>query len=674
MAKCHFRLSSNSQAPIGHPPTRNTSAAYDLRMLRRRSGLLVLFAVFCAGSAGLLCAAQRAQPAAQVRYHFGDDPDGKLGWADPKFDDSAWPIAKDGKWPKPPFDSNGFIWVRFHIRVRSDASGPLAVRSSPPFLIAMEGATDALEIYAGGILAGRQGSLPPKVDLDVEQRDAVFDLPASAASPGTTTLVALRAWYPLSSRGPASTTWNISLDESRVLQLARRADHATITYANLLDLELNGLMVLLGVGVFFAWRWLGGRDLLVFSWVLIAHALFELFTNPSLPGFGALSWRTQGLILSGLVLLALLADIEFTWTVHGIRAPGLKRMVQVCAMVFEVAVLLVVLPTTPTAITDWAGLAFIVSFLGFNLTLVCVNLWAILVRRRNQLIAVAIIAYATAAYLPQVGILPSGMMVGPFYEHTLALAFFFFAIALFLLLSERAWRAWRARDELRVEFEAAREVQERLVAPAVDVPGFKIQSAYVPAKHVGGDFFRAFPEPDGSVVVVVGDVSGKGLRAAMTVSAIIGALRTMPVLPPTRILLALNRGLVGQMQGGFATCCVARIGQDGAVTIANAGHLAPYVNGVELKLSPGLPLGLAAVVEYEEEHFKLEPDQTLTFVSDGVVEARNAQGELFGFERTQAISNESASQIAKAAEQFGQEDDITVLSLTRTVGLNPALA
>jgi serine phosphatase RsbU (regulator of sigma subunit) len=256
-------------------------------------------------------------------------------------------------------------------------------------------------------------------------------------------------------------------------------------------------------------------------------------------------------------------------------------------------------------------------------------------------------------------------MVGPFYEHTLGLAFFLFAIALFLLLSQRAWRAWRARDELRVEFEAAREVQERLVAPAVNLPGFKIQSKYLPAKHVGGDFFRVLPEADGSVLVVVGDVSGKGLRAAMTVSAIIGALRTMPVLPPARILAALNRGLVGQIGIGFVTCCVARIALDGTAEIANAGNLSPYVNGAELKLSPGLPLGIAATVEYEETQFKFESNQTLTFVSDGVVEARNAAGELFGFERTRAISAESANQIAKTAELFGQEDDITVLTLMR---------
>jgi sigma-B regulation protein RsbU (phosphoserine phosphatase) len=637
-------------------------------MLLRTPGRLIPITALLAGFAALLCPAQQASSTApaDIRYHFGDDRDGKLGWANPNFDDSAWPVAKDGRWPIPPLYSDGFVWVRLHIAVRSRASLPLAVRSSPPFLIAVDTERHALEIYAGGALVGRQGSLPPEVDLDLDHRDAIFDLPASAASPGTTTLLALRTWYPPAWRGPTSfTTWIISVDENRVLQLAHRADHATITYANLLDLELNGLMVLLGVGVFFAWRWLGGRDLLVFSWVLIAHALFELSANPSLPGLGAISWRTQWIIQLGIAFPALLADVEFTWTVHGLRAIKLKRLVQAFAVALAIVALYFVLPTTPTALTFWAGPVYLLAFLGFSLTLVGVNLWAILVRRRNQLIAVAIIAYATAAFLTPVGVLPVGVMVGPFYEHTLGLAFFLFAIALFLLLSQRAWRAWRARDELRVEFEAAREVQERLVAPAVNLPGFKIQSKYLPAKHVGGDFFRVLPEADGSVLVVVGDVSGKGLRAAMTVSAIIGALRTMPVLPPARILAALNRGLVGQIGIGFVTCCVARIALDGTAEIANAGNLSPYVNGAELKLSPGLPLGIAATVEYEETQFKFESNQTLTFVSDGVVEARNAAGELFGFERTRAISAESANQIAKTAELFGQEDDITVLTLMR---------
>ena len=109
------------------------------------------------------------------------------------------------------------------------------------------------------------------------------------------------------------------------------------------------------------------------------------------------------------------------------------------------------------------------------------------------------------------------------------------------------------------------QTQQRLVPPAVDVPGFRIESVYKPAAHVGGDFFYIRPLERGGVLVVVGDVSGKGLKAAMTVNLVIGALRTMPPLPPTRILAALNRGLVGQMQGGFVTCCAVRVDRGGAM-------------------------------------------------------------------------------------------------------------
>lgn len=110
------------------------------------------------------------------------------------------------------------------------------------------------------------------------------------------------------------------------------------------------------------------------------------------------------------------------------------------------------------------------------------------------------------------------------------------------------------------------------------------------------------------------------------------------------------------------------------MTLANAGNPAPYRNGEEMSVEPGLPLGLLPEAGYAETHYQLAPNDRLTFVSDGVVEATNLQGELYGFARTQSISTESAHQIAKAAELFGQQDDITVLSVTRTVGLNPALA
>jgi serine phosphatase RsbU (regulator of sigma subunit) len=91
-------------------------------------------------------------------------------------------------------------------------------------------------------------------------------------------------------------------------------------------------------------------------------------------------------------------------------------------------------------------------------------------------------------------------------------------------------------------------------------------------------------------------------------------------------------------------------------------------------VEPGLPLGVLADTNYRETRYQIAPGDRLTFVSDGVVEATNPQGELYGFERTLAVSNQPANAIAEAARKFGQEDDITVLSVTRTVGLNPALA
>jgi serine phosphatase RsbU (regulator of sigma subunit) len=99
------------------------------------------------------------------------------------------------------------------------------------------------------------------------------------------------------------------------------------------------------------------------------------------------------------------------------------------------------------------------------------------------------------------------------------------------------------------------------------------------------------------------------------------------------------------------------------MTIANAGHLSPYRDGREMELASGLPLGITSSIRYEQADFRLQLGDRLIFLSDGVVEATNPRGELFGFERTQQVSNESARYIANAAQRFGQNDDITVVSL-----------
>jgi serine phosphatase RsbU (regulator of sigma subunit) len=203
------------------------------------------------------------------------------------------------------------------------------------------------------------------------------------------------------------------------------------------------------------------------------------------------------------------------------------------------------------------------------------------------------------------------------------------------------------------------------------VPGLRIETAYEPASEVGGDFFQVLPASGNSVFVVVGDVSGKGLRAAMTVSAILGSLRALPASSPAELLQSLNSTLVGKLQGGLVTCLAMRIAASGAVTLANAGHLPPYRNGQELQVETGVPLGILPDMQYQEASLQLPFGDQLTLISDGVVEARNARGELFGFDCTAAISAQSAESIARAAQAFGQEDDITVLTVTRVPAADP---
>jgi serine phosphatase RsbU (regulator of sigma subunit) len=139
---------------------------------------------------------------------------------------------------------------------------------------------------------------------------------------------------------------------------------------------------------------------------------------------------------------------------------------------------------------------------------------------------------------------------------------------------------------------------------------------------------------------------------------------------PAELLANLNERLVGRAGGGFSTALVALIAADGRVTIANAGHLSPYLDGREVELPGALPLGVVSVAVYETTHFYLAPGSRLTFYSDGVVEAQSANGELFGFERGREHSNGSAAAIVEAAMRFGQQDDITVVTIER----NPAIA
>jgi hypothetical protein len=248
---------------------------------------------------------------------------------------------------------------------------------------------------------------------------------------------------------------------------------------------------------------------------------------------------------------------------------------------------------------------------------------------------------------------------------------FYFSLAIIIVL--RSARMSRQQGILEGEMAAAREVQQVILPEQVDsVPGFTVESVYLPAQQVGGDFFQVLPTGDGGLLVVVGDVAGKGLPAAMLVSVLVGAIRgvTEYTNDPAELLANLNERLVGR--GGFSTALVARITADGWVTIANAGHLSPYLDGSEVELTGALPLGVMSGAVYETIQFHLAPGSRLTFYSDGVVEAQNQRGELFGFDRAKDLSTQPAAAIAEAAKQFGQEDDITVVTIARDAAIASA--
>ncbi len=248
---------------------------------------------------------------------------------------------------------------------------------------------------------------------------------------------------------------------------------------------------------------------------------------------------------------------------------------------------------------------------------------------------------------------------------------FLFLLALLVFLILRTVRIARALARDAAEFEAAHSTQQLLLARASEpIAGFEVQTVYLPAREVGGDFFLVSPAPDGGLTAIVGDVSGKGLTAALRVSLILGVLRRESSRDPATILTALNQALLTQGEMGFTTACCVLLSSTGHFTIANAGHLSPYLanshRSAEVPTTPALPLGITPDQTYGSVSGQLLGQERLVLLSDGIPEARSASGELFGFDRLPNLLHLPAQDIASVAQRFGQEDDITVLTVACT--------
>jgi hypothetical protein len=363
-------------------------------------------------------------------------------------------------------------------------------------------------------------------------------------------------------------------------------------------------------------------------------------------------------------VVTMVTTVEFIWTIFGLRARMLRGLTYASLVLFNATLVVLSTATHASVVFLWSRSVEIGAGDAFNLITLFLELRVLFLGPKNRTIAAALAIIpigSTAGILRLNSSNVFGIPHVDLFEFGALLSGFVLAV----MLLGQALRSWRESNALRVEYEAAREIQQQLVVEIPRVPGFLIETSYQPATHVGGDFYGLFPDSRGGLLVVIGDVSGKGLRAAMSVSAIMGALRALPIDSPAAMLHQLNLSLAGRMGGGFATCCMAHAHADGTMTLANAGHLAPYRNGKEIELEPGLPLGIAAGVSYSETTLPFHIGDRLTLMTDGVVEARNTKGELLGFERTLELSSLPASAIADAAQAFGQEVDITVLTLTR---------
>jgi serine phosphatase RsbU (regulator of sigma subunit) len=242
----------------------------------------------------------------------------------------------------------------------------------------------------------------------------------------------------------------------------------------------------------------------------------------------------------------------------------------------------------------------------------------------------------------------------------------------------------RQRERIEQELKVARLVQQRFLPTSLpELPGWHVATCYRPARTVGGDFYDFIPLPGGQIMVVVGDVTGKGVPAALVMASAHALLRAAAprLISPGAVLGRVNDLLVTDTPANMFVTCLALLldAGSGQVTFANAGHDVPYVRaagGVAELRAKGMPLGLMPGMTYEEKTFTFQPGDCALLYSDGLSEAHAPDREMFGFHRVSELVGTGPSGQALIdlclAELDGftgpgheQEDDITLLSLVR---------
>ncbi len=246
-------------------------------------------------------------------------------------------------------------------------------------------------------------------------------------------------------------------------------------------------------------------------------------------------------------------------------------------------------------------------------------------------------------------------------------------------------REAQERERIEQELRIARLIQQTLLPKTLpELPGYDLAAYYQPAREVGGDFYDFLELEDGRFGLVVGDVTDKGVPAALVMATTRTMLRAAAqrLFSPGEVLQRANEALVTDIPPNmFITCLYAILEpESGRLVYANAGHDLPYRrhgSAAEELRARGMPLGLMPGMGYEEKEVVLGKGESVLFYSDGLVEAHDPQRMMFGFPRLRRLVAEHGEEGSLvdflreelyrfAGEDWEQEDDITLLTLERS--------
>jgi hypothetical protein len=595
------------------------------------------------------------------RFHSGDDP----AWANAAFDDSAWGLVSPGK---PAFVGSGWYRARIQIPAGQGSLSLYVPRTNIDY-----------QIFADGQLITSMGGMPPQ-PLAYRVSPQVVSLPKLESTTSHTLTLALRAWYPpkMASFAKGGLSPGLRIGDTALIQTFSELTADRIAWRSVSEViiaVLVGLSALTSLALFafrtreYEYLWFAIMNLFdVAGRCFLLYAPFHTLGANFSSNVFILTNAAEG--LAEMAFYSRLLAGKRNWLFWGAILIGLGPAASTLLGVLDQApvaaarVIIYVLCGLPSM--AWI-LALVIrrAFQGFPDARLL--LAPVLTSKLITIFTFSLQASFFAGWALDHSDWAQHLGSWPFEYGLWDIGDTFFLIGMLAVLIHRFTRTRLHEETYEHEREAARTVQELLIpANHPQIPGFEITSIYNPASEISGDFFQVIPLEGDSVLIAIGDVSGKGLPAALMVSLLVGTLGTYTetLTDPAEVLAGLNRRIHGR-SGGFTTCLILRADPNGTLSIANAGHLSPYSNGKEILVEAGLPLGILLNATYEVVTHQLEHGESITLLTDGVIEARNSIGELFGFDRTQAISHQAAPEIAQAARDFGQNDDITVLKLCR---------